>query len=332
MTNRRSAMETRRTGLLAAAFAAAACGPPPRELPPPEVPTGEFVLAENLPPPAEAAPLVTRSLAELVPEGAAAVPDRAFDEDGAFACLETIEALPPDESPGCPEDGYLVRARILFATDRHGSPERPRLVETPFVEHLEDCGAERERLFHPERRFLDKRFRGVVLRIPTREEPPQLSAAPCRDARLAFEHPGDVDHVLDGLVHRFTSTSSMADVRLLAGGEQLRSWIVGPEPYPDPCAPEGMLAVPWVLEVELLCSGDAAQVTAGVRRRRSELECRESDAPTASDAVRAMACDLDVRAGEDVVTSGYERFRVDLADGTTRDVEMPEVTVSSSTL
>ena len=91
------------------------------------------MLADDLPPPTEAAPSVRKVLAELVPEGASSVSDRALDDTGSFDCLETIKAQPEEERPGCPRAGYIVRARTLLSTYRRGNAETPRLVETPLV-------------------------------------------------------------------------------------------------------------------------------------------------------------------------------------------------------
>jgi hypothetical protein len=314
-----------------AALVVTACGPPPRERPPPPPPpTGEFVLAENLPPPGEAAPPVTKTLADLVPEGAASVPDRGFDATGRFDCIESIEAQPEEERPGCLGSGYVVRARILFTTDARGRAETPKLVETPFVEHLDDCGATRSRIYHPPRDFLSQRFRGVSLSVPRRSEPPQLAVTPCRDARVVFEHPSDVEHALNGVVHRFTSPNAMATVSLHVGNDELRSWILGPEQIPDPCAPETMLALPWTLEIEVLCAGDVAVVAAGVWRDRETAECAASGAVSPATPVQTVPCDLDKRAGTERVTSGYERFQLNLANGSIRTIELPEVTVRSA--
>ncbi len=73
----------------------------------------------------------------------------------------------------------------------------------------------------------------------------------------------------------------MATVSLHVGNDELRSWILGPEQIPDPCAPETMLALPWTLEVEVLCAGDVAVVAAGIWRDRENAECGGSGGATA---------------------------------------------------
>ncbi|HWL85742.1 MAG TPA: hypothetical protein VNO21_08065, partial [Polyangiaceae bacterium] len=181
-----------------------------------------------------------------------------------FICQEDISRLPAQENAGCETaDGYEVHAQVeyLFAP---GHPPETYAVEPLRAWRLSRCGASRAPVtVSPSlRRRVAPALAVQPSRLATIAAGADFAGNACPDNRLTVRFRGVHHTFVPPTVHRFELDGDDGEVTLLASGHDVRNVRVTREPVDDGCTGASPRSWPWSFDLEVICAGTFAVVSA----------------------------------------------------------------------
>jgi hypothetical protein len=102
----------------------------------------------------------------------------------------------------------------------------------------------------------------------------------------------------------------------------LREWTLRPEPASGRCPADPPRQVPWSLDLEVICQGDYAVVTAQVWRHNPASVCVAYQGMS-SPPPEGLECAPGAPRPTGWQTSGWERVRVQLQNGSMEPIVLP---------
>jgi hypothetical protein len=277
----------------------------------PSVPRTSDLDAAEAPP-----PWSDLALPDLVPETAPAPASGGgwLDVDGRFRCVQVYTVEPEEDEPGCLADGFSVATTVAFTFEPQAMVATMALVEPLRIAEVRHCGERTRPVARPRARTLHSVAPDLAEAPAAAEDASAPGLPPCADDRLVFHFAPNVRHELQGTIHGFAADGGIGAVVLRRGDTDLAQWTVGPGEIPDACNAGATVETEWFLDVEIVCEGDTAVVTADTWRRYENPPCYERGVFPAVDAPD-VPCDPAILPPEGFVRGEFLRLRVDLADG-----------------
>jgi hypothetical protein len=216
-------------------------------------------------------------------------------------------------------NGYEVQGSVEFFS-APGQAAEAYAIEPLRLWRRARCGERRDPVPKPSRSLLERLAPGLARRPPV-FQPKRFSGQACVDGRIFLEVRGVRHEFVHGTVHRFEPVAAEGRIALYLGQKMLREWTLRQEPASGRCPADPPHQVPWSLDLEVICHGDYAVMTAQVWRLNPSSVCvaREMSSPLRE----GLECAPSAPRSGGWQSSGWGRVRVQLQNGSMEPIVFP---------